>query len=126
MIHTSVATPPLELAIHLSYTTTYCCFLWAAGPISLSNEPYETCKLDRAVKPTYRMLSRTKRTTKLMNTPGVKNWYFSKSGSLSDSLACRLPTNSGSDCLFSSMWAGFANSAWYDLNSLGLEKYRMV
>lgn len=51
------------------YSVAYCCFFCAAGPISFSKAPYETCKLPRALRPTPRILSSKKPIRRPINSP---------------------------------------------------------
>ena len=44
-------------------------FFWAAGPFSRSNAAYDTCRLARAVMPTYNIESRIKLTKRAMKRP---------------------------------------------------------
>lgn len=74
------------LSLKIPPPNNYCCFFCADGPISLSNAPYETWRLDTAFNPTYKILRRRMPTTKPMKMPGVKYWYFSNSGLRSGSV----------------------------------------
>lgn len=82
-----------ELNNHITYihapspppspTHCYCeCFFCPAGPISLSNAAYETCRLESPRTATKSILSSKIDTNRPMKMPGPKNWYFSNKGAL--------------------------------------------
>lgn len=63
--------PLIPENLHFSHVThwTYICFFCAAGPISLSKAPYETCKLPKAERPAPRIESKMIKTNRPMKTP---------------------------------------------------------
>lgn len=78
----------------------------------MSNAPYETCRLDTADRPTYRMASMISVLMRPMKIPGVKNWYLTNSGALEPFPAALDPMTTSPVLRRSSIWIEAEESSY--------------